>query len=249
VTIDRHTLAVVSIVGSSLGVLGAMYLAYDLLGGEHGPLRTLTRGVTYGVLFGAGYGLALGPVFGLSCGATHGMTLAWEFARAARQKPKPGFWYDAAVSAIRGFGYALGTAYLFGAIFGIAFGILSSVGQVIAYHAGIRPTVDYAPATRPRMTKFQFLAAVNRTVGYAAAGYVSALLGHQRSMALSVGLKVGLVIGIVTALSGFCTPLVEWAADHVPAKRMGVIGVGLILVGFALQSVQYWLTLLDVTVR
>jgi hypothetical protein len=34
-----------------------------------------------------------------------------------------------------------------------------------------------------------------------------------------------------------------------PEKRMGVFGVGLILIGFALQSVQYWLVLLDVTVR
>ena len=80
-TVDRHTLALVSIVGSSLDVLGALYLAYDLLGGEHGPLRTLTRGVTYGALFGLGYGLALGPVFGLASGATHGLTLAWAFSR------------------------------------------------------------------------------------------------------------------------------------------------------------------------
>ena len=63
-TIDKSILAVVSIVGSSLDMLGTLYLAYDLLGGEHGPLRTLTRGVTYGALFGAGYGLALGPVLG-----------------------------------------------------------------------------------------------------------------------------------------------------------------------------------------
>ena len=63
---DKHTLALISIIGSSLDVLGALYLAYDLLGGEHGPLRTLTRAVTYGVLFGAGYGIALGPVFGLA---------------------------------------------------------------------------------------------------------------------------------------------------------------------------------------
>src|SRR5580704_9526934 len=106
--IDKHTLALISIVGNTLDVIGAMYLAYDLLGGEHGPLRTLTRGVTYGVLFGAGYGVALGPVFGLASGAAHGLTLAWEFSRAAQQKPKPGFWYDTAMSAIRGFGYALG---------------------------------------------------------------------------------------------------------------------------------------------
>jgi len=59
---DKHTLALISIIGNSFDVLGALYLAYDLLGGEHGPLRTLTRAVTYGTLFGSGYGLALGPV-------------------------------------------------------------------------------------------------------------------------------------------------------------------------------------------
>src|ERR1700745_2446092 len=108
--IDKHTLALISIVGTSLDVLGALYLAYDLLGGEHGPLRTLTRGVTYGALFGTGYGLALGPVFGLATGVTHGITLAWEFARASRGAPSPGFWYDATMSAIRAIGFAVGTA-------------------------------------------------------------------------------------------------------------------------------------------
>ena len=56
------------------------------------------------------------------------------------------------------------------------------------------------------------------------------------------------MIGMVTAISGSCTPFIEWIADHVPEKRMGVLGVGLILVGFALQSVQYWLALLDVNI-
>jgi hypothetical protein len=247
--VDKHTLAVVSIVGSSLDVLGALYLAYDLLGGEHGPLRTLTRGVTYGVLFGAGYGVAMGPVFGLTSGAAHGITLALEYSRAARHGPKPGSWLDAVMSAIRGCGFGLGAAFLLGPIAGIAFGALSTAGQIIAYRAGIRPTIAYAPARRPRITKLHILAAMNRTVGYMAAGYISAIIGHQRATAVAFGFKVGLVIGIVTTISGACTPLVEWAADHVPAKRMGVVGVGLILVGFALQSVQYWLTLLDVTIR
>src|SRR5258706_2277439 len=102
--IDKHTLALISIIGCSLDVLGALYLAYDLLGGEHGPLRTLTRGVTYGVLFGTGYGVALGPVFGLASGAAHGITLAWEFSRASRRGPKPGCLYDSAMSSIRGCG-------------------------------------------------------------------------------------------------------------------------------------------------
>ena len=151
VTIDRHTLALISIIGSSLDVLGALYLAYDLLGGEHGPLRTLTRFVTYGALFGTGYGLALGPVFGLASGAAHGLTLAWEYSRASRHEPKPGFWVDIGMSAIRGFGFALGFAYVLGSTFGVAFGALSTVSQAIAYRMGIRPTMEYKPATRPRI--------------------------------------------------------------------------------------------------
>jgi hypothetical protein len=247
--IDRHTLALISIIGSSLDVLGAMYLAYDLLGGEHGPLRTLTRFVTYGALFGAGYGVALGPIFGLASGAAHGITLAWEFARASRHEPKPGFWIDSAMSAIRGAGFALGAAYSFGAAFGLTFGLLSTVGQMIAYRMGIRPDVDYRPAVRPRITRFQLLAAANRTVGYTITGIVSSIVAHQRLHAVGVGLKTGLAIGIVTALAIPFSPFVEWTADHMPARRMGVYGVGLILIGFALQSVQYWLTLLDVSVR
>jgi hypothetical protein len=248
-TLDRHTLALISIVGSTLDVLGALYLAYDLLGGEHGPLRTLTRGVTYSALFGGGYGLALGPVFGLASGVAHGLTLAWEFSRASRHRPKPGFWYDTAMSAIRGCGFALGAAYLYGPTFGAAFGAFSTVGQVIAYRFGIRPTLDYQPGTHLRLTRHQFLAGVNRAVGYAVAGYVSALTAAQRANAISVGVKAGLAIGVVTVISGACTPLIEWVADHAPEKRMGVLGVWLIVVGFALQSVQYWLVLLNVTVR
>ena len=75
---DKHTVALICIAGSSLDVLGTLYLAYDLLGGEHGPLRTLTRAMTYGALFGSGYGLALGPVFGLASGLAHGLTLTCE---------------------------------------------------------------------------------------------------------------------------------------------------------------------------
>jgi hypothetical protein len=247
--IDKHTVALISIAGSSLDVLGALYLAYDLLGGEHGPLRTLTRAVTYGALFGIGYGLFLGPVFGLASGIAHGITLAWEFSRASRGDSKPGFWTDTAMSAIRGCGFALGASYSFGARFGITFGVVSTVGQAIAYRIGIRPTADYKPAARPRVTRFQLLSAANRTVGYAVTGYVCSLIAQQREHAIAIGLKAGLALGVVTAIIGSCTPLIEWKADHVPAKRMGVFGIGLILVGFALQSVQYWLALLDVTIR
>jgi len=246
---DKHALAIISIVGSSLDCLGALYLAYDLLGGEHGPLRTLTRAVTYGILFGMGYGLALGPVFGLAGGVAHGITLAWEFSRQAKQKTDRRLWRDTFASAIRGLGFAVGAAHLYGWTFGGAFGVLSTVGQVVAYQIGIRPTLDYQASTRPRLTQRQFWSSVNRTIGYAVAGYISAAIAHQQTQAWAFGIKAGVAIGVVTAIVVTFVPFIEWRADHVPAKRMGVFGVGLILVGFALQAVQYWVAFMDIPVR
>jgi len=246
---DKHLQALISIIGSSLDVLGALYLAYDLLGGEHGPLRTLTRAVTYGALFGMIYGIALGPMFGLASGVAHGITLAWEYSRASRHRPEPGFWVDTAMSAIRGCGFAIGGAYPFGARFGVVFGLLSTAGQAIAYRIGIRPTANYSPAPRPRITRFQLLAAVNRAVGYAIAGYLASLAAGRRDQAIALGIRAGLALGAGTLVVGAFTPIIEWKADRMPEKRMGVLGVGLILLGFALQSVQYWTVLLEENVR
>jgi Na+/H+ antiporter NhaA len=99
------------------------------------------------------------------------------------------------------------------------------------------------------LTKHQFVAVVIRAVGYTVAGYISALTANQSTNALSVGVKAGIVIGAVTGIATACTSFIEWIADNVPEKRMGVFGVGLILTGFTLQSVQYWVALLDVNIR
>jgi hypothetical protein len=81
---DHHTLAAISIGGSCLDVLGSLYLAYDLLGGQHGPLRLLTRVVTYSIIFGAGYGLGLGLFFGVSAGIATGLTLGFVTSACSR---------------------------------------------------------------------------------------------------------------------------------------------------------------------
>jgi hypothetical protein len=38
---------------------------------------------------------------------------------------------------------------------------------------------------------------------------------------------------------------VEAWADGLPARRLGLFGTILILIGFALESVQYWVTVLE----
>src|SRR5438477_11522229 len=78
--VDHHTVAAASITGTCLDVLGSLYLAYDPLGGQHGPLRLLTRAVTYSVVFGIGYGFGLGLFFGLASGLASRTSLSIEFS-------------------------------------------------------------------------------------------------------------------------------------------------------------------------
>ena len=78
---DHHAVAAVSLTGICLDVLGGLYLAYDLLGGQHGPLRLLTRMVTYSIVFGIGYGIGLGFFLGVASGAATGITFAIELRR------------------------------------------------------------------------------------------------------------------------------------------------------------------------
>ena len=247
---DRHVLAAVSIAGTSFDLLGGMYLAYDLLGGRHGPLRTLTRGVTYAAIFGLAFGLPLGWRFGLAVALTHGFTLAIEYSRAARAQPTSGLLRDALFSLIRAIGYGVGLYYYdnLGMGFAILFTVLSTVGQVVAYSRGMSPATDYQPMARPRLSRRQFLGVLNRTAGYVIAGLLCGMVVHG-SYALGPALKIGLVIGVASAFSAFVNPYVEWTAENLPERRLGVFGVCLILTGFSLQSVQYWMTLLDIPVR
>lgn len=243
---DHHTVAAVSITGTCLDVLGSLYLAYDLLGGQHGPLRLITRAVTYSVVFGIGYGIGLGLFFGLAAGITTGITLSIEFNRAARGLDHYSPPWEALFSALRGFGFGVGLYRTLGLGFAVAFAILITVGQVFAYSRGMRPAMDYSASRRPRLTRRQFWGTIVRTVGYIATALICSAFIHHVEHAWSFAIRVGLVTGMVTGVGVTINPYIEYYADSLPERRLGVIGIGLILCGFALQSLQYWLALLDV---
>lgn len=243
---DHHTLAAISITGTCLDVLGSLYLAYDLLGGKHGPLRLLTRAVTYSVVFGVGYSFGLGLFFGLASGIATGITLAIEFNRAARGLDHYSWPWEALFSAIRGVGYGTGLYRISGLGFAIAFGILVTLGQIFAYSRGMRPGIDYEASRRPRLTRRQFHGTVVRTVGFMVTALLCSAFIHHVEHAWSFAIRVGLVIGIVTGVGTTVNPYIEYYADNLPERRLGAFGIGLILCGFALQSLQYWLVLFDV---
>jgi len=244
--LDHHTVAAVSISGSCLDVLGSLYLAYDLLGGQHGPLRLLTRMVTYSIVFGLGYGLGLGPFFGLASGIATGITLSIELNREARGlKPYSLFW-EGVFAAIRSFAFGAGLYTMAGLQFAIAFATLNTIGQIFAYSRGLRPGMDYPASRRPRLTRRQFWSTITRTVGFIAAALICSAFVHHVDHPWAFALRVGLVTGIVTGVGQTVIPFIEYFADNLPERWLGVFGIGLILCGFALQSLQYWLALLDV---
>jgi hypothetical protein len=104
--------------------------------------------------------------------------------------------------------------------------------------------MDYVASRRPRLTRRQFWGTVVRTFGYFTTAFVCSVLVHHLNWSFAI--RVGLVTGIVTGLGQTVNPYIEYYADSLPERWLGVFGIGLILCGFALQSFQYWLTLFDV---
>ena len=243
---DHHTVASISITGICFDVLGSLYLAYDLLGGQHGPLRLLTRAVTYSLVFGIGYGLGLGLFFGLASGIASGVTVSIEFNRAARGLDHYSLPWEGLFAAIRGVAFGAGLYRTLGLRFAFAFAILITIGQIFAYSRGMRPAMDYAASRRPRLTRKQFWGTIARTFGYIATALICSALVHHVEHAWLFAIRVGVVTGIVTGVLQTVNPYIEYYAENLPERRMGVFGIGLILCGFALQSVQYWLALFDV---
>jgi hypothetical protein len=243
---DHHTLAAISITGTCLDVVGSLYLAYDLLGGQHGPLRLLTRAVTYCLVFGIGYGLGLGLFFGVVSGMATGITIAIELNRAARGLRHYSLPWEGACAAIRGFAFGAGLYPIVRFGFAASFAVLITAGQILAYSRGMRPALDYAASRRPRFTRRQFWGTVVRTVGYIASALVCSAFIHHLDHAWPFAIRVGLVTGIVTAVGVTFNPYIEYYADNLPERRLGAFGILLILCGFALQSLQYWLALFDV---
>lgn len=247
-SIDHHVVASVSIAGTCLDVLGSLYLAYDLLGGEHGPLRLVTRAVTYSIVFGIGYGLGLGLFFGVMAGVTTGVTVAIELNRAARRGDHYSLPWEAFFSALRGLGFAAGLYRLVGLRFAVSFAVLITMGQIFAYRRGMRPGMNYQAARRPRLTQGQFIGTLIRTVGYSTAAVLCGIFAQHLEHPWRFALRVGLVTGIVTGVGIAVNPFIEYYADRLPQRVLGATGIALIFCGFMLQSFQYWISLLDVHV-
>ena len=245
---DHHTVATVSAAGICLDVFGGLYLAYDLLGGKYGPLRLLTRMVTYSIVFGLGFGLGLGLVFGAVAGPATGITIALELQRTGHRGDHYPLPWEIAFSAIRALGFGIVLYPMMGIVYAATFAALVTAGPVFAYARGIRPGMDYAVSRRPRFTPRQFRATLIRTLGYMLAALISSAVVGSTNQTWLFAIRLGVVTGLVTAVGMTVNPYIEYYADNLPERRLGVFGIWLLLCGFVLQSLQYWVVILDIPV-
>ena len=243
---DHHVVAAISVTGICLDVLGGLYLAYDLLGGQHGPLRLLTRMVTYSIVFGVGYGIGLGFFFGVASGAATGITVAIELNRTARDGDHYPLGWEAFFSATRAAAFGAGLYRILGFPYAMTFAALVFLGQIAAYLRGMRPSLDYSASRRPRLTRRQIWGTILRTIGYIITALACSAFVRHVDHPVLFAIRVGVVTGVATAVGIMVNPFIEYYADNLPQRRLGAFGIWLVLCGFFLQSLQYWAVIFDV---
>ncbi len=137
-----------NLLGLILDSFGGLYLAYDLLGGKNGPLRVLTRVVTYGVFYFFSYTILLGLKFGLIAGIGLGTALGIEFSRIARTGNGGGFKFQFFLAFIRGMSLGLGVWLTVDRHLGPLLAYL--VGWLFPVHTSCTlPLAIFAPGRRP----------------------------------------------------------------------------------------------------
>ena len=231
----HHLIPVLSLAGVILDALGGLYLAYDLLGGKKGPLRIVTKSVSYGVMFGSVYGLPLGVWFGLAGFLISGPALSIEIGRREVRGIHPIF-EALAFGLLRAVSFGTAGWLSKDSQFGINFGILCALGFVAAYLIVGPPTETNLG--RPRIDKRVLKRAAFRGTSIGLAAVLSGAL-HQERHALLYGVEVGAVTGISSGILVAVAPAVEAWVDNLPDRRLGGYGAILVLIGSLFQTLQY----------
>ena len=245
--VNSRILAYFGFSGTILDVMGGLYMAYDILGGQSGPLSLITRIATYSLIFGVCYGVVLGPVFGLISGIGVGVILALEFHRVSRHQRlyhSSPLYQARGFSIARGFVFGLAATLAFGFQFGILFGVFCGVGMYTLARMGMNPTHDYIAQPRIHMSRHKGVAALLRGLVIGAAGMGAAWIETMKNYSIGFGLLVGGTVGIVSMALSATGPVIEWWIDNMPERQMLMMGVGMIFLGFLLQSIQYLVIIL-----
>lgn len=123
------------------------------------------------------------------------------------------------------------------------------LGALLAYWLGFSPSHDFESLKRPHLSRRRLLGAFVRAILFALAAVLANWIKPVSAQPLDFGLRYGLVVGLLGLLFGTLSGFTEWYTDNLPERRLGLLGICLIICGVIIQSVQYWVSLLDVPLR
>lgn len=242
---DDHLGAVITVIGMTCDVMGGLYLAYDLLGGENGPLCLVTKIVNYSALMILILTFPMGLKFALIAGFGLGAALGLHLDRAGKNLPDTNK-FLLSLAVIRS--VALGLAILTSGNYELALlvAIVVLFLSMVLPKLGLSPAAIYHSAAVPKLRVRQLFVAV--FIGFLALTLsvltVSISGGDQSVMnyAIKFGIAFIFTMIIVTTIS----PTIEYYSDHLPPKAFGTGGVILFLVGFFIQAIPSVAVIFDV---
>ena len=153
------------------------------------------------------------------------------------------------LALLRGFFLGAGAAWAFAIDFGLLFGLLTVTALLLAYWLGFSPSHEFESLKRPHLSRRRLLGAFVLSILLALAAVLANWIKRVSAQPLDSGLRYGLVVGLLGLLFGTLSGFTEWYTDNLPERRLGLLGICLIICGVIIQSVQYWVSLLDVPLR
>lgn len=243
---DDHLSAVITIIGMTCDVMGGLYLAYDLLGGENGPLARLTKIVNYSVLLTLLFLITMGLKFALIVGCAFGTALGLHFDRAGKNIPDTNK-FLLGTALLRGFAIGIAVYLKENHILGIVMGTLVFGMSMILPRLKISPVTLYNSGTKPQLSWRQVIVAFVLMAVAIGSGLFGAGIAHGDARTIGFVFKFGLTFGCAIFVVSVVSPLIEWYSDNLPPQSFGTAGVALFIIGFVIQAVPSFATIFDAT--
>ncbi|MGO9451384.1 MAG: hypothetical protein ACLQDV_10140 [Candidatus Binataceae bacterium] len=197
------------------------------------------------MLFFAIYAILLGRWFGLAGAILYGPVLALE--QTTHSDRPESFGWIILYSGLRAISMGLAGWFTINFRFGVAFFLFGTMTLVVAFSFVGPFPADVSHWTRPKINSEALVRGAARGLAFGAAAVLSAMLLRE-PRAIWFAVWVGIVTGISSALFVILSPSVGWWADNLPTRRLGAYGALLVVIGSAIQALQYVLPLLGITI-
>lgn len=242
---EPHFSAELTLLGMACDLVGGLYLAYDLFGGEKGPLSTMTRLVNYSLLMIAGFIFPLGPKFALIAGIGLGTAFGLHIDRIGKGK-KETFWSLVAIGTIRALAITLALYISDYKTLAFILGPAALLMSIISPKLKLTPAEFYQSDKKPHLKKAQLVIALALGGLATATAIVGANFGADSVKVAHFGIKLGLTFAGTVLVVTTLAPMIEWYADNLPDRSFGFAGAILFMTGFLIQAIPSLVVMFDI---